>query len=164
MSKDMVLTFVLICLIAFFDGCGKVKLPSEQEMLAEIEKLHQKDVESIRSRDIKTLITLWTDDGVLLGPGISPIVGRDAIREYMQKQKQEVRNVEIIEYNQDFKEIKIIGNWAFEWALFTGEYRLFSGGDTIHEKAKLFRVLKRQKDGTWKVARSIWHNDPVQED
>jgi ketosteroid isomerase-like protein len=37
---------------------------------------------------------------------------------------------------------------------------MIGSGATIEQKGKLFRVLKKQKDGSWKVARVIAHNDP----
>ena len=33
-------------------------------------------------------------------------------------------------------------------------------GKIIEQKGKLLRVLKKQPDGSWKVARVIAHNDP----
>jgi len=69
--------------------------------------------------------------------------------------------VEILEYGQDFKEVKIVGDWAFEWGLFFGKSRPL-GGEIVRAKAKLFRVLRRDEEGDWKCARSIFHVDEME--
>jgi len=111
------------------------------------------------SRDIETLRGLWTEDCVLLAPGRPPIEGSKAVWEYIQEQHSEMEGIEILEYEQDFMEVEISGNWAFEWGVFRGRARP-RGGDVIQTRAKLFRILKRCEDGQWKCARSIWHDDP----
>ncbi|UCE07639.1 MAG: SgcJ/EcaC family oxidoreductase, partial [bacterium] len=125
-----------------------------------IEKLHETDMAAAKIHDINTLITLMTDDCILLPPGQEPIRGRDAIWKFMQEQLPENQKYEITEYVQDFEEVKIIGDWAYEWATFHGTYHLKSGGPDLREKSRLFRILRRQTDGSWKVARSIWHELP----
>jgi uncharacterized protein (TIGR02246 family) len=142
-----------------------IEIPSRQkssndaEMVA-IEKLHETDMAAAKIHDINTLITLMTDDCILLPPGQEPIRGRDAIWKFMQEQLPENQKYEITEYVQSFEEVKIIGEWAFEWATFHGTYHLKSGGPDLYERSRLFRILRRQPDGSWKVARSIWHGLP----
>ena len=139
-----------------------IEIPSRQkssndaEMVA-IEKLHETDMAAAKIHDINTLITLMTDDCILLPLGQEPIRGRDAIWKFMQEQLPESQKYEITEYVQQFEEVKIIGDWAYEWATFHGTYHLKSGGPDLHERSRLFRILRRQPDGSWKVARSIWH-------
>lgn len=128
--------------------------------MAAIEKLHETDMAAAKIHDINTLITLMTDDCILLPPGHEPIRGRDAIWKFMQNQLPENQKYEITEYIQHFEEVKIIGDWAYEWAKFNGTYHLKSGGPDLYERSRLFRILRRQLDGSWKVARAIWHELP----
>ena len=122
-----------------------------------IKKLHDTDMEASKAQDIETLIDLWTEDGVLLEPGREPVKGRAAIRAYMMGQKPEMRKFEIIEYQHDFDEVTILGDWAYEWGTFNGTYRLKTGGPVMRQRARLFRILKRHPDGSWKCSRAIWH-------
>jgi ketosteroid isomerase-like protein len=134
---------------------------TEQEMLDEIERLHETDQAASKKGDFATLITLLADGCVLLPPGRPPIIGKDAIWKYFQEQKEQLCNIEIIEYMHDFQEIKICGKWAFEWGSFSNAARPAGGGEVIRGKGKLFRILERQENGSWKVSRSIWNSDPV---
>ena len=42
---------------------------NESEALAAIRELHAKDIEASKARDFDMLLSLWTEDGVLLEPG-----------------------------------------------------------------------------------------------
>ena len=126
-----------------------------------IKKLHETDMAASKTQDIETLIDLWTDDGVLLEPGQEPIKGKEAIRAYMKKNQPEMQSYEITEYVHDFEEIKILDDWAFEWGTFKGTYHLKTGGPDFRQRARLFRVLRRQPDGSWKCSRAIWHELPA---
>ncbi len=54
--------------------------------LAAIQKLHATDMAAAKIHDIQTLITLVTEDCILLPPKQEPIRGREAIWKYMQAQ------------------------------------------------------------------------------
>ena len=41
-----------------------------------IEELHEKDAAASKTRDLATLMSLWTDDSVALPPSEAPIIGR----------------------------------------------------------------------------------------
>lgn len=127
-----------------------------------IEKLHRADMAAARVHDIKTLITLWTDDGILFLQGREPIRGKAAIWEYLQAQLPEARKYEVSEYRHHFEEIQVSGDWAYEWGTFTGTYRLKSGGPDLRERARLFRVLRRQADGSWKCHRAFAQELPAE--
>jgi ketosteroid isomerase-like protein len=134
-------------------------VPADQAAdLAAIEKLHQADSAAARIHDINTLITLWTDDGILFLPEREPIRGKAAIWKYMQEQLPGSQKYEISEYLQQFEEVRILGDWAYEWGTFSGTYHLKSGGPDLHERARLFRVLRRQSDGSWKCHRAFAQN------
>ena len=148
--------------VCVFCMCRSSEGFSQEDALAEIEKLHQTDMAAAKVYDIETLSTLWTDDCVLLQPGQEPISGREALWAYMQANLEEQKQYEITEYVQEFEEVKILGDWAYEWGTFHGAYRPVSGGEIIRERARLFRILKRQPDGSWKCARAIWHELPLE--
>jgi len=137
------------------------KIKSTSKDLEAIKTLHFRDVTAAKKRDIKTLISLWTDDGVLLQPGQEAIIGKEAIWKYMQEQTKIEQTFKIIDYIHDFEEIRILDNWAYEWGTFKGSYRPIAGGNVIHHRARLFRVLQKQTDGAWKCARAIWHDLPA---
>ena len=121
--------------------------------------LHTKDIAASKKRDFDTLLSLWTEDGVLLEPGKEPLIGIEAIKVYMENQKEVSKTYEIKKYEHRWEEIEVMGDWAFEWGYFDAAAEMISSGEVIEQKGKLLRVLRKQKDGSWKVARVIAHND-----
>jgi len=83
--------------------------------LAAIQKLHSKDIEASKTRDFETLLSLWTEDGVLLEPGKKPTIGIEAIKAYMNEQKEASKTYVIKKYEHRWEEIKFIGDLPFEW-------------------------------------------------
>ena len=136
---------------------------TEKQKLAEIEAFHLTDMRAAKNKDIETLFGLWTEDCVLLAPGMPPVIGKEDMWKYLQEQNDAASDIEILEYVQDFKEVRIVGDWAFEWGLFFGKSRPL-GGEIVQTEAKLFRVLKRTEGGDWKCARSIFHVDEMAAD
>lgn len=132
---------------------------SEKEELRKIEELHRTDREASLKGDFATLLALLTDDCVLLPPDSPPIVGKNAIQEYFDQQKELLSGIEITEYVHDFQEIKILGNWAYEWGYFSNTAKPKNGGELIKGSGKLLRILALQDDSSWKVTRSIWNID-----
>lgn len=156
------LLIIISLTVGVFCMCRSSEPVSQAEDLEEIKKLHERDMAAAKVLDIESLIALWTEDGVLLQPNQEPLVGREAIWSYMQDVLEEQKKYEITEYVQHFEEIKILGDWAYEWGTFHGAYRTLSGGEEMRQRSRLFRILKRQPDGSWKCARAIWHELPVE--
>ena len=78
----------------------------------------------------------------------------------LERDQEMMKDCTLVEYNQDFKEIKISGDYAFEWGCYSGEYISGTDKHRIRGSGKLMRILKLDKDGTWKVFRAIWTVDP----
>jgi uncharacterized protein (TIGR02246 family) len=129
-----------------------------------IEALHQIDMAASKARDLATLLSLCSDECVMLPPGEDPIVGREAIRKSLERDLEQEQAYQISEYVHDFAEVKVLGDWAFEWGRFSAAAEPVGGGPAIKSSGKILRILERQTDGTWRVARSIWNNDPVPSD
>ena len=140
-------------------------MPEDPDLQA-IEALHRKDVEASKARDFATLRGLIDDDGVLMPPGEPPCRGRDALDAAFQSMQSQHHNVDILDYDQHFEEVVVLGEYAFEWGTLTGSQR--GNGQIMAGRYHLMRILKKQPDGAWKVYRSIWNEiasttEPVNE-
>lgn len=127
---------------------------------AAIDELHARDAAAAKIGDVATLATLWTRDAVALPPGEEPVIGIDAIRAWLAKTRMDPSRLEVVEYVMDFKELHILGNEAFEWARTSVTIRPRNGPAGMHASGNLMRILQRQPDGNWKVARAAWNMDP----
>jgi len=127
-------------------------LSSVENDLRAIDALNQRDVQAALAGDTATMMSQWTDDFVLLQPDGPILRGRSVIANMFRGMED---RIEVVDWVFDFQEIKVLGDYAFEWGTYDGHVRPRSGGDTIRSSGKLMRILQRQVDGSWKMFRTI---------
>jgi len=116
---------------------------------AGIEQLHKDDIAATLARDAEALTALWDDDGVLLQPGIPPIIGKAAFRDFMKQAIAKSPSVKVVKYAPDLRDIQVVGNLAYEWGYFEAAQKNADQQAPQGLRAKLLRVMKRQADGSW---------------
>jgi uncharacterized protein (TIGR02246 family) len=134
--------------------------PTLEEDLRAIEALHQHDVEAVLSGDPMALIPQWTEDLVAIPPAGPILRGRAAYAAVAEQTRDQVKAIEVVENVVDYEEVKVLGDYAYEWGTYRTTMRPRGGGETVSHAGKLMRILQRQSDGTWKMHRAISTNDP----
>ena len=128
--------------------------------LAKIKELDEKDIAASQAQDFEGLLDLWDPEGIAIPPDRDPVVGIEQIAIWLNQPAE--TEYEVTRYEHLFEERKIIGDWAFEWGSYLSAAAPLDGAAAIEASGKLLRILKRQPDGEWKVARAIWNVDPAQ--
>ena len=131
-------------------------LSSLENDLRAIEAINQRDVQYALANDAAMMMSQWTDDIVLLPPAGPIQRGRSVIAEAFRG----VESPEIVESVLDIQEIKVLGDFAFEWGTYHYSVRPRGGGEMVRTSGKLMRILQRQLDGSWKIYRGISTVDP----
>lgn len=134
---------------------------TETEDRAAIEELHRRDQEATRALDVDTLLSLWTEDGVGLGPGGGVTRGRERMAAQMRRAADASAGHEVIVYEQRFEEVRIVGDHAWDWGTFESVTRDPDSGEVTRVAGKLLRILQRCADGRWRFHRAIWNVDPA---
>ncbi len=129
----------------------------EAEDRAAIQRLQQKDIVASMAFDVDALLALWTEDGVLLAPQHAPVTGRPALRDFYQQQRDALGNVEILAYEEQWQEVRLLGNYAYQWGEIRSRMRTGQSKAESSTVVNAMRVLKREDDGTWRVARAIYN-------
>lgn len=125
----------------------------EQSDLKAIDALSKADIAAYMKNEVDTLCTLWTEDGVLLMPGAAPLVGKKAICGMLEELKRQSIGSMTTDYTEDWQEVRIVGNYAWQRGKMSETQRLASGKmETM--KVNAIRILRREADGSWKVARA----------
>lgn len=156
MSTKLLIVWALCVHLSSAQDSGGSRLARD---MAAIEQLHARDTAAAKVGDIATLATLWTTDAVALPPGEQPVIGINAIRAWLAQSQTDPSKLEIVEYVMDFKEIRILGDDAFEWARTSVTVRPKGAPRGLHSAGNLMRILKRESDGSWRVARAAWNMD-----
>jgi len=134
--------------------------PSESRLAedqAGIQKLQEKDIAASTSLDVEALLSLWTEDGVLLAPDHAPISGKDALRSFYEQQTKALGNAEIVGYEEQWQEVRIVGDYAYQWGQIQERTRTGQNSAESSTTVNAMRILKRDEDGHWYVARAIYN-------
>jgi len=109
--------------------------------------------------DVNAMLDQWTDDGVLLVPRHEPIVGKAALRRFFQEKKDKYANYDMLAYEEQWNEVMVVGEYTYQWGTVSYRMKPPTGnefGGTVHA----VRILKREEDGYWRVARAMWNEAP----
>jgi uncharacterized protein (TIGR02246 family) len=126
--------------------------------LRAIEAVNQRDVQAALANDAATMMSQWTEDFVLLPPDGPILRGRSTIAEAYRGMESAV---EILDSALDILEVKVVGDYAFQWGTYRYRTRPRAGGDAVATSGKLMRILQRQPDGSWKMHRTMSTVDPA---
>jgi uncharacterized protein (TIGR02246 family) len=163
LQKQLITCAVAVCAICALTPAAKSQTPKSNATTASrngpadreaIRELDRRDMAASKTNDVDTLASLWTDDGVLLQPGTGPVIGKQAIRAMLDQQKQQAAQVQILAYDETWNEVRVAGDYAWEWGQITTTIKLPNGKE-IDAAVNAVRILARQSDGSWKVARAI---------
>jgi uncharacterized protein (TIGR02246 family) len=127
---------------------------------ASINHLHKMDIKALKTHNVEMFVGLVTEDCIMLPPALKPLCGREAIRNYLEDKFMEWKAYVVASFDQEFDEIRVIGDMAYEWGTSRGAYYMKNGGPDIFENSRIFRILRHQPDGSWKIARAIWNDVP----
>lgn len=121
-----------------------------------IERLHRRDMRASRAGDFETLRSLVDDEAVMFPPGAAAQRGAKDFDAAFERMRAGPRTHEVLEYRMQFEDVKIFGNYAVEWGAIRGATRELATGRVVQSEYHVMRVLRRQRNGRWKVYRSIW--------
>jgi len=130
-----------------------------QSMEASATENYRHWVEATKRKDVAAVLTIYTDDAIVLPPGQEPVNGREAIREFYKSYY--AGSWQLV--SEEFKATSVIlrGDLAIETADYSGEIHQGEKG-TIHFTGKNLVVWKRQKDRSWKLLRDMWSSSGSQ--
>lgn len=129
----------------------------EQQDKQAIEDLHQHDMNARMSYNVDAIADLCDDEVVILPPEHPPIVGKAAYLAYLQQGAKGFENVDILGYNQQWQEVRQVGDYAYEWGSIQMRTRAANATAETQVEMNVVRVLKREPAGDWKIYRSIWN-------
>jgi len=121
---------------------------------AGIERLRQHDIAATLTQNPDQLVALWDDDATLLGEGEAPVVGRTALRAVYA-----AGGTRCLAYTPHFESLVIEGTVAHEWGRFEATFQGAhdSAASVLH--GRFLRVMKKQRDGSWRYSRIMWQED-----
>lgn len=132
------------------------------DVASETAALLQRDAdfaaEASDGRDVEKVVSYWTADAVVMPPGQPPIVGRDALRKYVEESYQ-IPGFAITwkatadpEFSSDF-------DMAYMWARNRVSFN-DAEGNLITVNGRAVTIWRREADGEWRCSVDIWNDEP----
>jgi uncharacterized protein (TIGR02246 family) len=105
--------------------------------------------------DADVLLALYADDPALMPQNQPPVIGKDAIRPLYEAVFEEFEVVGAGE----MLEVEACGEWGYLWSTYTLTVTPKAGGDPLEDSGNSIFIVRRQPDGSWKIARLIANSD-----
>ncbi|MBA3552679.1 MAG: DUF4440 domain-containing protein [Actinobacteria bacterium] len=125
-------------------------------------RLLQRDAEwataSSEGRDIERILSFWTDDAVVLPPGLPAVVGKTALRQYVEGSLQ-IPGFRITWASTDVT-FSPDGNLAYMLGRNAVTMNAPDGASVTTE-GRAVTIWRRERDGEWRCALDIWNADPA---
>jgi len=152
----------VICLsIILLSACAPQAEPVVDESTsieADVEAIKKVNVDLINAfnaSDAATAVALVMDDAVDLPPNRPAVIGKEAIRSFVQSDFDRFT----MNFADEIVEIEVAGDLAYIWTNYTVTLTPKDVGKPIGNNGKWLKVLRRQPDGSWKFSRNIWNSD-----
>ncbi|NBC65458.1 MAG: SgcJ/EcaC family oxidoreductase [Bacteroidetes bacterium] len=145
-------------IFTLFFNCTNEAPPAEQniekhkEMITAVSDAR---AEAFNNSDAAGIAEHFTEDAILMAPGVPAMEGREAVRNYYQSIFDEYET-ELVSY---YEEIKIDGDLAYGRGVAKVTLIPTNGTESSSSTSKYLNILQRQPDGTWKTTHDIWNSN-----
>ncbi|SRR5579875_202470 len=125
-----------------------------------LDAFNQEFISACQRMDHKADAALWTDDGVDLLPGLEPMVGKAKISAWLDSLTPQLAGAKMQHCTVEWQDIQIHGDLAYEWGINRQKIDFPPPKKSFEGNGKILLILKRQHDGSWKVALESWNANP----
>lgn len=109
-------------------------------------------------RDIEAILSYWTDDAIVIPPDLPQVVGKAALREYVEG------SFRIPGFNITWSSKDVVFSADLSLAyMFSDNVVTMDGPDgaTITIPGRAVTVWRKEPDGEWRCAVDIWNGAPA---
>ena len=128
---------------------------SEPETAA-IDALYGEWIKATATKGADGYVSFFVADGAVLPPGAPAVEGKDAIRQWIQKELDEytLKDGRFVPGS-----LKVANGWAIRRFSIAGKRVPKKSGEPIQVNNKYLDVLQKQADGTWKFVYRMWSSN-----
>ncbi len=138
-------------------GCGsRESATSTESDVTAIENVIHEVGNALSAGDGNRWGASFTDDAVVMRPGELSTIGREANIGRLQL----LFDHNVLQITFSVEEVLVFGDWAFARAIYSETVTPKEGGEAREIYGKSVNLLKRQTDGSWKIARRMGHRNP----
>jgi ketosteroid isomerase-like protein len=146
----------LVLLAVFLGGCqSKDTIKSSDKDLTAIRKFLNSAGDAVNREDVEAEVNRFTEDGIYMWPDAPVIVGHHELRAWFEDRFSRVdATIENVS-----EELEVCGDWAFERGRYVASIRPKDREETTTIRGKYLNILRREPDGSWRIARRMRNRD-----
>ena len=153
-------TKIALCLLGIlgFAAIGAAAQPDTPRK--QIEAWNQNYIAAHLKMDNAAILAMWQEDGVSLLQGMPPIIGKQAIGKFVDDAVAQIPGYHMKTMEIDFREIQIMGDWAYEWGI---EHQVLEpppGKEAFDGRGNILLILHKDARGEWKIKQEMWSAAP----
>ena len=123
----------------------------------EIDEFNRAFAAATRAMDMQATLALWDDDGVSLLPSTKPIVGKQAIANFLADVMATLAGAHMAKFESACFDVNVSGDWASEWCTEHQLVTLPGGKPPFDGYGKMLLVLHRTPAGDWRLREEMWN-------
>jgi ketosteroid isomerase-like protein len=108
-------------------------------------------------RDVDAILSYWTEDAVVMPPGMPSIAGKAALREYVEASMQ-IPGFKITWTSKDVT-FSPDGNLAYMFS--RNALTISVEGVPVTTEGRAVTIWRREPDDEWRCAVDIWNAEPA---
>lgn len=147
--------FSLVALSAFCCTSALASASAGFSAPKDSHEVHEAYVQAINSNDLDAMLEIMTDDVVFLAAQEPPMVGKDAVRPWLEGYLEAYKT----HWDKPVLEFVVSGDWAFERYSYKSTDTPRGGGDIVEDTGWGLLIYHRDADGRWRVARDAFGPD-----
>jgi ketosteroid isomerase-like protein len=126
-----------------------------QADVAAINAIREREMAFANSGNMDSLLTVYTSDVVFMPPNERAVIGQEAVKKWGDATLQQVS----FNVRYTSSDVNVSGDWGIDH--YAGVFTVTpkAGGSPVVENIKGVHVMKRQSDGTWRIAQDVWNSD-----
>ena len=147
---------VLVLVTVAASACARPAPQGDtQADVAAINEVREREVALASSGNMDSLLTVYASDVHWMPPNEPAAHGEEALKKSWQAMLGQVT----LNVRYTGSEVSVSGDWAVDryTAVITATPK--AGGNPIEETIKGVHIMKRQPDGTWRIAQDVWNSD-----
>lgn len=126
-----------------------------------LDAFNQQFASACQKMDHPAGAALWAEDGADLLPGMAPMVGKEKISTWLNSLTPQLAGAKMVYCTVDWQDIQIHGDLAYEWGINGQKIEFPPPNKSFENEGKILLILKRQGDGSWKIALESWNSNPA---
>ncbi|HEX7174777.1 MAG TPA: DUF4440 domain-containing protein [Pyrinomonadaceae bacterium] len=131
-------------------------------LTAEKERLLRRDAEWAKAasegREVESILSYWTEDAVVVPPGLPPVVGKAALRQYVEGSLR----IPGFRIYWESKDVTLSPDAQLAYMFSRNEVTMNApDGTPMTTEGRAVTIWRREPDGEWRCAVDVWNAGPA---